>query len=76
LRHLRWMEERREAAVDEDRVEIAVLVVIDPADAGAHCFRVHALGGLSALVVEVNAHLSCYIVKLHAVGVCEVRTMA
>jgi hypothetical protein len=30
---------------------------------------------LSALVVKVNARLSCYIVKLDAVGVCEVRAV-
>ena len=70
------MKQRSEAAVDEDRVEVAILVVVDPADAGAHCFRVHALGRLSALVVKVDARLGCYIVKLDAIGVCEVRTMA
>jgi hypothetical protein len=68
------MKERGEAAVDENRVEVAVLVVVYPADAGAHRFRVHALGGLSALVMEVDARLSCNIVKLHAEGICEVRT--
>jgi hypothetical protein len=76
LRGLRGMKEGRKAAVNEDRVEVAVLVVVDPADTGAHCFRVHALGRLSALVVKVNARLSCCIVKLHTEGICKVRTMA
>ena len=49
------MEERSEAAVNEEGVEIAVLVVVEPGDAGAHGFGVHALGGLGALVMEVDA---------------------
>jgi hypothetical protein len=31
---------------------------------------------LSALVVKVDARLSCYIVKLHAEGICKVWPMA
>jgi hypothetical protein len=31
---------------------------------------------LSALVMEVDANLGCYIVKLDAEGVCEVRAVA
>ena len=76
LRRLRGMEEGRKAAVDENRVEVAVLVVVDPADPGAHRFRVHALGRLSTLVVKVDARLGCYIVKLHSEGICKVWAMA
>ena len=55
LRGVGGMEERSETAVDEESVEIAVLVVVEPGDAGAHGLGIHALGGLGALVMEVDA---------------------
>ncbi len=58
LRRLARDEKRREAAVDEERVEVAVLVVVDPATPGPIVSGVHALSAIGALVVKVNARLS------------------
>src|SRR5271154_1477471 len=58
------MKKRREAAVDEKSVEVAVLVVVDPRDAGAHGFEIKALRRRGALVAEANAGFARDVAKL------------
>jgi hypothetical protein len=63
------MEERGEAAVDEESVHEAVLVVVNPGDARAHGFRVHALGRRGALVVKVDARFLCDVPESNVVRI-------
>src|SRR4029077_14061485 len=76
LRRLLGMKQRRESAVYEERVHVAVLVVVDPGDAGAHRFGVHAFGRLRALMMKMDTRLGGDIAELDAAGVREVRAVA
>ena len=69
LRRVGGMEEWSEAAVDEEGVEVSVLVVVEPGDARAHRFGIHALGGLGAFVMGMNAGGVGDIEELNVVGI-------
>src|ERR1700732_130576 len=63
------MKKRRKAAVDEKGVEVAVLVVVEPGDAGAHGLEIEALRRRGALVAEVDARLARDVAKLDVVRI-------
>lgn len=59
----------RVAAVYEEGVQIAVVVVIDPGHARAHRFEIQLFRRCGSLVVEMDPSPARYVMKLNVVGV-------
>ena len=70
LRRLGRMEKQGVAAVHKKNVQEAVLVIVDPAHARSHGFKVQLLIGGGAFMLKVNSGQFGYIAELNAGRLC------
>src|SRR5258708_13660866 len=69
LRRLFWMKEWCKSAVHKKRVQIAVLVVINPANPCPHRLQIQSLFGSRALVMKMNPALLRGVAELHSIRI-------
>ena len=63
-------------AVYKKRVQVAILVVIDPRNSRPHRLQIQFFGRSRALMVKMNPRLARNVLELHVKGVSHLRTPA